>query len=769
MFICFKFDRSDQYIDRCDEKGVENLSKKELQKVLKITRRLLQDLPQDQNTSILISKFSGPNQTLLQKCTHIFHKVLLNKKDQDLATEAIETSRKIILYKKMLSFFSQEHSDEKFEVDLQKFVLFHSVQSIQAVLESCKPIMEKLDKSGFTESYIDRNKKNFLSSIFSCSDDKQQKVIKLVEDLCETINTYEFLLEIVEPIPDLDDTQIEFMIEHGSKFFEDLQNLASISAYLGTVARIPSEHLQFFLDQVLPMCRSLSSAMDRYELLRIFIERAKVPDHFTKFITLINQQAKQFRDPQRRLEAIKTLNELEEVLWDYFEEESPIGTEIKNYRGESISLVLLQKLCRSLEQPSFFTVYKQMACSKGKYIIHKILPSIIPSMWMAKAHYDPLYSSTYDPIRLFITRKRVEFRDVNNPLMSNFLIACQAIDETWGFTPQDKLILLAKICSVDLEDQPIQKIINLLNKVMFICKMGEGKTLRNLPGDFHEEVSKIHNKLFSDVVLGGDRTVEDSLARYQSTFLSSRYPLCLEVFLSVIRNLQDIELNRVVSTFVFSVLQNTLQEERFNTENNIHLAFIQNKSPQVFEKWKMLPSEKSFFFSGNDNPGKIGLYSDWEDLFLCGTEVEGSCLRIDGSPEYNKALIAYCIDGKNALIAIKDPEGRLLCRAIFKILWDKENNIPVVFMETVYPMKISKQLKESLIKYAHEKAIECGCDLLVYLSVKEELKENIRFDLYKGKVVSFKGPCPYEYSDSTGGIASYGKFELDEVYKVIST
>ncbi|MBA3603421.1 MAG: hypothetical protein H0W50_07225 [Parachlamydiaceae bacterium] len=48
---------------------------------------------------------------------------------------------------------------------------------------------------------------------------------------------------------------------------------------------------------------------------------------------------------------------------------------------------------------------------------------------------------------------------------------------------------------------------------------------------------------------------------------------------------------------------------------------------------------------------------NYMDLFLSGTEVEGSCQRVDGDSNLNKCLMAYVFDGKNRLLAVKDKEN----------------------------------------------------------------------------------------------------------------
>ncbi len=70
---------------------------------------------------------------------------------------------------------------------------------------------------------------------------------------------------------------------------------------------------------------------------------------------------------------------------------------------------------------------------------------------------------------------------------------------------------------------------------------------------------------------------------------------------------------------------------------------------------------------------------DLQDLLLCGTEVSGSCQRVDRSPSLNKGLLGYLLDGKHRMIAVKDPDtGKIAARTIIRLLWDntsKKNSL----------------------------------------------------------------------------------------------
>jgi hypothetical protein len=120
------------------------------------------------------------------------------------------------------------------------------------------------------------------------------------------------------------------------------------------------------------------------------------------------------------------------------------------------------------------------------------------------------------------------------------------------------------------------------------------------------------------------------------------------------------------------------------------------------------------------------------DLFLCGNTAK-SCLRTEGDPEITKCLMGYCLDGKIRLLAIKDKDGKILARSIFKLLLDKDEK-PVLFLERIYP-KEDPEIREIFKEYAKEKADLMG--IKAY-----ETGHDVR-------IHSIGNTAPYEYEDGT--------------------
>ena len=143
----------------------------------------------------------------------------------------------------------------------------------------------------------------------------------------------------------------------------------------------------------------------------------------------------------------------------------------------------------------------------------------------------------------------------------------------------------------------------------------------------------------------------------------------------------------------------------------------------------------------------------FDHMLLCGTQVQGSCQRIDGDPNLNKCLLAYCLDGKNRLIAIKDKEGNIVARSILRLLWDKQNDCPALMQERVYSNIPDESLTRALNNFALAEAERLGINL--YTS---EGKGSVSLE-------SFGSVAPWEYVDSAGGVHDAGKFTITNAGK----
>ena len=176
------------------------------------------------------------------------------------------------------------------------------------------------------------------------------------------------------------------------------------------------------------------------------------------------------------------------------------------------------------------------------------------------------------------------------------------------------------------------------------------------------------------------------------------------------------------------LLKNQKGTDEFQNDVKAFLASLNNRKASKkdceYKGWKIVDTD------------------DPQDLLLCGTDIEGSCQRVDGNPDLNKCLLAYMMDGKNRMLAIKNKKGVLVARCILRILWDRKNNRPVLFQERIYPQVIDAPFVKALNDMAKKRAIDLGLDLLTKANGKTIVPE------YDGIVESLGGPAPFEYVDA---------------------
>jgi len=150
---------------------------------------------------------------------------------------------------------------------------------------------------------------------------------------------------------------------------------------------------------------------------------------------------------------------------------------------------------------------------------------------------------------------------------------------------------------------------------------------------------------------------------------------------------------------------------------------------------------------------------DWQDLFLCGTEVADSCQRIDAEIINSRCLLAYLIDGKNRLLAIKDPAtGAILARSVFRMLLDATNS-PVLVYDDIYPYKATLEVQQTLTDFAKRRAQEMGLPL--YKSGRRRYSDNEEREVLQ----SLGSPAPREFVDELWG-ATDGVYELKYAKRV---
>ena len=177
------------------------------------------------------------------------------------------------------------------------------------------------------------------------------------------------------------------------------------------------------------------------------------------------------------------------------------------------------------------------------------------------------------------------------------------------------------------------------------------------------------------------------------------------------------------------------RDMRYDTAKSEHLLKLKENS-NIYQKWISGEYTKDAL-EGND----AIVTDDPVDLFLLGTEVEGSCQSVFYPGELNSCLMGYVIDGKNKAVVIKNKEGKIMARCIIRLLIEKDSDNPVIIREKLYK---ATGVDDSVIDTINERCI----DYAKWLGVSLVCVDSKSNEKYLGTLVSKGGQAPAEYVDA---------------------
>ncbi len=163
-----------------------------------------------------------------------------------------------------------------------------------------------------------------------------------------------------------------------------------------------------------------------------------------------------------------------------------------------------------------------------------------------------------------------------------------------------------------------------------------------------------------------------------------------------------------------------------------------NRPQQLYDDWKVVDT---------DDPAL---------LLVLGSEVSGSCQRVDRDPHISKCLLGYLMDGKNRVVAVVNDKGEIQARCILRLLWDKKSSCPILLQDRIYsqaqcPTQIVDVLNQACLKRARELN-------LTLLSEKPGNK------VYPNPVHSLGSMAPFEYVDADELGVTEGQWFLESVF-----
>ena len=145
---------------------------------------------------------------------------------------------------------------------------------------------------------------------------------------------------------------------------------------------------------------------------------------------------------------------------------------------------------------------------------------------------------------------------------------------------------------------------------------------------------------------------------------------------------------------------------------------------------------------------------DYWSMFMSGTDIEGSCQRVDGDPNLNKCLMGYVMNGDYRMLAIQNEKGITVARCIIHLLWDPIEEQACIFIEEAYPFYITNMQEQALHQFGIKRAAYLGLSLMNIEGNMDSLK-------YDNPLIRMEGGnSPWVYSDANHGEQANGKFKI---------
>lgn len=114
---------------------------------------------------------------------------------------------------------------------------------------------------------------------------------------------------------------------------------------------------------------------------------------------------------------------------------------------------------------------------------------------------------------------------------------------------------------------------------------------------------------------------------------------------------------------------------------------------------------------------------DYTSMLNMGSDVMGSCQRLDGNTGLNKCLLAYVTSPHVKLIAIVDESGKTIMRTVLRLCFDEQAQRPVAHLERVYYANgVAQRLHNYIYAFAEFLCAEMlHCDLVTSEPVAEDM------------------------------------------------
>ncbi|OGE32120.1 hypothetical protein A2631_03310 [Candidatus Daviesbacteria bacterium RIFCSPHIGHO2_01_FULL_44_29] len=165
--------------------------------------------------------------------------------------------------------------------------------------------------------------------------------------------------------------------------------------------------------------------------------------------------------------------------------------------------------------------------------------------------------------------------------------------------------------------------------------------------------------------------------------------------------------------------------------------------------------------------------SDPQVTLEIGDKPVASCQHYSHG-SHNDCLLGY-FDANSKMIILRNANGNLISRAVFRILADPDGN-PSLHIERNYSAVAAEGVLKSVFTHAHKKATAMGMRLFISQQAQNEQGQKVTADIPSGfearevpegfQLTSFASKAPKIYVDSAGGVRSQGKYNIDNLLEL---
>ena len=214
------------------------------------------------------------------------------------------------------------------------------------------------------------------------------------------------------------------------------------------------------------------------------------------------------------------------------------------------------------------------------------------------------------------------------------------------------------------------------------------------------------------IVVNSLKLSESDYLKFATIFYAYREPVTLLTYLGRIRHLPALETLR---KFISNTLAGNFPASRYQAD-----ALLEKCTPELREAWQ-IRGEAPFLINGQIKPKwKLAFTDDHQDLLRMGSDVRGSCQRVDGEAYLNRGLIGNVMDGKQKICVLKNEEGKIVGRAILRLMSTSDlaaGDSPCLLMEKIYPVTLRAGEEKAILDFAIAQAKRLGLPLAISTDV----------------------------------------------------